>query len=62
MMYNDIFPPIIEKQEKLDATEKSAFQLREQYLETDGDKPKSYKCTKQLHATLIPKIFFPIYL
>ena len=38
MMYNEIFPPIIDKQKKLDATARSVFQLYEQYLETDDNK------------------------
>ena len=62
MMYNEISPPIIDKQKKLDATERSVFQLCEKYLETDDNKPKSYKGTKKSHATLIPKTFIPLYL
>ena len=56
IMYNETFPPIIDKQKKLDATEKSIFQLCEQYLKTNDNKLKSYKCTKKSHATIIPKI------
>ena len=62
MMYSEIFPPIIDQQKKLDATEKSVFQLCGQYLKIDDNKPKSYKCTKKSHVTLIPKTFISFYL
>ena len=62
MMYNDIFPSIIHKQKKLDATERYVFQLCEQYFETDDNKPRSYKWTKNLHTTLIPETFISFYL
>ena len=60
IMHIKIFLPIIDKQNKLKVTERSVFQLCEQYLETDDNKPKSYKCTKKSHATLIPKTFIPL--
>ena len=40
IMYNKIFPPIIDEQKKLDANERSAFQICEQYSETDINNPK----------------------
>ena len=41
-MYNEIFPPIIEKQKILDANERSLFQLLELFDQREG-KPKSYR-------------------
>ena len=61
-MYNEIFPPIIEKQKILDANERSLFQLLELFDKTNNGKPKSYRCTAKLHATMFPKKFIPLYL
>ena len=57
LLYNEIFPPIIEKQKTLDANEGSAYQLLE-LSDENKDKPKSYKCTVKCHATLFPKTLF----
>ena len=62
MMYNEIFPPIIEKRKTIDASERSVFQLCELYSETDKGKPKTKKIGPQFHSTLLPKTFIPIYL
>ena len=32
----------------------------DKYIETDDNKPKSYKCTKKSHSRLIPKTFIPL--
>ena len=61
-MYNEIFPPIIEKQKILDANERSLYQLFELFGKANNDKPKSYKCTAKPHATMFPKKFIPLYL
>ena len=61
-MYNEIFPPIIEKQKILDANERSLYQLLELFDKTNDDKPKSYRCTAKSHATLFPKKFILLYL
>ena len=61
-MYNEIFPPIIEKQKILDANERSLFQLLELFDKTNDDKPKSYRCTAKSHATMFPKRFISLYL
>ena len=61
-MYNEIFPPIIEKQKILDANEWSLFQLLELFDKTNDGKPKSYRCTAKSHATMFPKKFIPLYL
>ena len=39
MMHIEIFLPIINKQKKLDATERFVFQLFGKYLENDENKP-----------------------
>ena len=60
-MYNEIFPPIIEKQKILDANERSLFQLLELFDQREG-KPKSYRCTAKSHATLFPETCIPLYI
>ena len=52
-MYNEIFPPIIEKQKILDANERSLFQLLELFDKTN-DKRKSYRCTAKSRAAMFP--------
>ena len=49
--YNEIYPPIIEKQKAIDPCERSVFQLLEQFV--NGDKgPKAYRVTAKAHANL----------
>ena len=62
MLYNEIFPPIIEKEKILEANERSLFQLLELYQVTEDGKPKAYRCTAKSHATLFPKKCIPLYL
>ena len=51
LTYNEIYPPITEKQKFIDPCERSVFQLLEQYIQ--GEKgPKPYKSTARVHATL----------
>ena len=47
LMYNEIYPPVIEKQKKLDANERSIFQLCESNSETSEHDPKLYRTTKK---------------
>ena len=61
LLYNEIFPPVIEKQKILEVYERSAYQLLELFDETI-EKPKSYHCTPKSHAIFFPKIFIPLYL
>ena len=61
-LYNEILPPIIEKQKVLDANERSVYQLLELFDETVKDKPKSYRCTAKSHVTMFLKKFIPLYL
>ena len=52
---NEIYPPIIGKQEVLDANERSVYQLTELCSETDKGVPRSYRPTPNTHATLFSK-------
>ena len=62
IMYNEIFPPVVEKEKVLDPNERSVFQLLELYAETEKGVPKSYKLSPQSHATVLPKRYIPLYL
>ena len=61
-MYNEIFPPIIEKKTKIDVNERSLFQLLELFTQTEKGKPKSYRVTEKSHSTLLPKKCIPLYI
>ena len=61
MAYNEIYPPIIEKHKIIDPCERSVFQLLEQYKEGERG-TLGYKSTSKAHATMLKKIFLPIYL
>ena len=56
--YNEIFPPIIEKQRMIDACQRSVFQLLEQVLMGEKNVPKAYRSTANAHATLFKKKCF----
>ena len=43
LVYNGIYPPIIEKKKIIDPCERSVFQLLEQYKEGDNDNPLAYQ-------------------
>ena len=63
-LYNEIFPPIIEKQiisEPKRSTERSTFQLLQQFSYTNKNKPKSYRATKS-HIHYASKKFILVYL
>ena len=61
-MYNEIFPPIIEKGKLIEANERSLFQLLELFSKRDDGTPRSYRCTSKSHATLLPKTCIPLYI
>ena len=52
LLYNEIFPPVIEKQKILEVYEHSAYQLLELFDKTK-EKPKSYRCTPKSHRKFI---------
>ena len=60
-IYNEIYPPITEKQKTLDPNERSVYQLIELYSEIDKGIPRSYRPTPKAHATLFSKIAQPLY-
>ena len=62
IMYNEMFPPIVDKKKLLEPNERSIFQLLELYTEGNKEKAKSYKLSPQSHATLLPKRYMPPYL
>ena len=59
--YNEIYPPIVEKQKAIDPCEKSVYQLLDNYREGKSG-PLSYRTTAKAHSTLIPKKCIPLYL
>ena len=59
LVYNEIYPPIIEKQKIIYPCESTVYQLLEQ---TEKGDPWSYRATKKAHATLFKKKFQPMYL
>ena len=59
--YNEIYPPIIEKQKVIDPCERSVFQLFEQFVKAENA-PKSYRTSAKAHANLFKKNFLPMYL
>ena len=62
IIYNEISPPIIEKQKTIDPCERSVYQLLEQYVNNDKGRPKAYRATAKTHANLFKKKFLPMYL
>ena len=59
--YNEIYPPIIEKQKTTDPCERFTYQLLEQFVM--GEKgPASYKRSSKVHADMFKKLFLPMYL
>ena len=62
IVYNEIYPPIIEKQKIIDLWERSVYQLNEQFCSTEKGNPRAYRATKEAHATLFKKKFQPMYL
>ena len=59
--YNDIYPPIIEKQTTIDPKQRGIYQLLDNFRE-GSDGALSYRSTAKAHSTLFPKKFIPIYL
>ena len=57
LAYNEIYPPIIEKQKIIDPCEHSVYQLLEQYVEGTNDNPLAYQATKEAHTTMLKKKF-----
>ena len=47
IVYNEIYPAIIEKQKIIDPCERSVYQLLEQYSATEKGNPRTYRTTKK---------------
>ena len=62
MVYNEIFPPIVEKDLILEPNESPCFQLLELHSETDENKPQTSTPTKKALSTLFSKICILLYL
>ena len=62
MVYNEVYPPIIEKQKIIGPYERSVYQLIEQYAATEKGNPRTYRATKKAHTTLFKQKFHPMYL
>ena len=62
LVYNEIYPPIIEKKKIIDPCERSVFQLLEQYKEGDNDNLLAYHATRKTHASMLKKKIIPMYL
>ena len=62
IIYNEIYPPIVEKQKTIDPNEKSVYQLLDNFREGKDDVALSYKVTAKAHSTLLTKTFIPLYL
>ena len=50
--YNEIYPPITEKQKIIDPCERSVFHLLEQFASGEKNAPKAYRLTAKAHANL----------
>ena len=62
IIYNEILPPFIEKSTKINANERSIYQLLELYSEDNRGNPKNYKVSTKAHSNLLAKKFVPLYL
>ena len=56
IMYNEILPPFIEKDKKIEANKRSVYQLLELYSEDHRGKPNTYKISAKAHSNLFAKI------
>ena len=61
IVYNEICPPIVEKQKTIDACERSVFQLIDNYSESKN-RSMSYKVTAKAHSNMLAKRCIPLYL
>ena len=62
IMYNEIIPPFIEKDTKIEASKRSVYQLLELYSEDKKGNPNKYKISAKAHSNLFSKQFIPLYL
>ena len=62
IMYNEIIPPFIEKDTKIEVNKMSVYQLLELYSEDKNGNPNKYKVSAKAHANMLSKKFIPLYL
>ena len=62
IMYNEIIPPFIEKDTKIEPNKRSVYQLLELYSEDKSGNPNKYKVSTKAHANMLSKKFIPLYL
>ena len=62
IMYNEILPPFIEKDTKIEANKSSVYHLLELYSEDIRGCPKKYKIWSKAHLNLFAKKIIPLYL
>ena len=62
IIYNEILPPFIEKNTKIETNERSVYQLLELYSEDSRGNPKNYKVSAKADSNLLAKKFVPLYL
>ena len=62
IMYNEMLPPFIEKDTKIEANKRSVYQLLELYSEDYRGNPNTYKISAKAHSNLFAKKFIPLYL
>ena len=60
--YNEVYPPIIEKQKIIHHVKDQFISYFEQYSTTAKGKPRSYRAPKKTHATMFKNRFQPTYL
>ena len=61
IMYNEMLPPFIEKDTKIEANKKSIYQLLELYSEDYRGNANKYKISSKAHSNLFAKTFIPLY-
>ena len=62
IMYNEILPPFIEKDTKIEANKRSVYQLLELYSEDKNGNLNKYKVSAKDHENMLSKKFIPLYL
>ena len=62
IMYNEMLPPFIEKDTKIEANKRSVYQLLELYSEDIRGCPKKYKIWSKAHSNVFTKKFILLYL
>ena len=60
LVYNEIYPAIIEKKKIIDPCQRSVFQLLEQYVEGQINNPLAYRATAKAHDKMLKKKIIPM--